>query len=192
MTVLLLHGFEGNGPGHWQTLLAEALAGDGIEVRYPALPAPFAPDIEAWLDALAGTLTGTDAAALTVLGHSCGAALWLHHLARGGRSAWRTVLVAPPGPRWSAPTVRGFMPIPLPTAPTAIVIAGDDDPYCTAAESGAYANAIGAPLVLIPGGGHLHTAAGYGRWPALEAWCRGQEPTIDLAAALAQSSTGDG
>ena len=30
---------------------------------------------------------------------------------------------------------------------------------------------LGVPMDVIPGGGHLNTDAGYGEWPAVEAWC---------------------
>ena len=191
MTALLLHGFEGSGPEHWQTWLARRLAEQRHDVRYPELPDPCAPSLEAWLAVLEVELA-TVGSSLTVLGHSCGASLWLHHLARGGRPAERTVLVAPPGPHWSVPEVHGFMPIPLPPVADGILVAGDDDPYCSAEEAQAYATTIGVPLALIPGGGHLHTAAGYGPWPVLERWCVGQGAAIDLAALLAQSSTSPG
>ena len=44
-TVVILHGYEGNGPTHWQTWLADELPSLGVVVRYPRLPEPFAPDL---------------------------------------------------------------------------------------------------------------------------------------------------
>jgi serine hydrolase len=32
--------------------------------------------------------------------------------------------------------------------------------------------ALGVDADLLPGAGHLDPESGYGRWPAVEAWCR--------------------
>ena len=49
---LILHGWEGSGPEHWQSWLAERLRAAGEVVAYPALPDPYAPRLGAWLRAL--------------------------------------------------------------------------------------------------------------------------------------------
>lgn len=50
---LILHGVENHrSPEHWQFLLAAQLVGHGLEVRYPALPEPDAPELERWLATL--------------------------------------------------------------------------------------------------------------------------------------------
>jgi hypothetical protein len=50
---LILHGVDNvRPPEHWQSLLAAQLVEHGLEVRYPALPEPEAPDLERWLAAL--------------------------------------------------------------------------------------------------------------------------------------------
>jgi len=88
------------------------------------------------------------------------------------------LLVAPPSPEVLAgiPQVAGFG-VPLdPAAPTRAagstrLAAGDDDPYCPGGAGAAFA-ALGLPVDVLPGAGHLDLDAGYGRWPAVEAWCR--------------------
>lgn len=50
---LILHGVENHRPPeHWQFLLAAQLVEHGLEVRYPALPQPDAPELERWLATL--------------------------------------------------------------------------------------------------------------------------------------------
>ena len=38
MSFLILHGWQGSGPGHWQTWLAGRLRDRGERVSYPELP----------------------------------------------------------------------------------------------------------------------------------------------------------
>jgi hypothetical protein len=178
---LLLHGYEGNGPEHWQTWLAGRLRATGADVRYPSLPAPATPDLRRWLDALDDELAGLAGRRVTAIGHSCGALLLLHRAARPAPPAAvveRALLVSPPGPSWRSADCSGFMPLPLDRAGLAShlgaarLVLGAADPYCSAAEAEGYAAALGIALDVIPGAEHLNTADGYGPWPAVEAWCR--------------------
>src|SRR5215217_6645097 len=82
---VILHGWQGNAPDHWQTWLAERLQATGAPVCYPVLPDPDHPRLEPWIEALE-TLLPPDREA-TVVCHSLACLLWLHHLARGGRQA---------------------------------------------------------------------------------------------------------
>jgi len=49
---LILHGYQGSGPGHWQTWLAGRLRSGDAAVHYPDLPDADHPQLRAWLDAL--------------------------------------------------------------------------------------------------------------------------------------------
>jgi uncharacterized protein len=185
---LLLHGYEGNGPEHWQTWLAGRLRAAGADVRYPSLPSPATPDLGSWLDALDHELAALAGRRVTAIGHSCGALLLLHRVARTPPPAAgveRALLVSPPGPSWRSSACTGFMPLPLDRDGVAAqlgaarLVMGAADPYCSAAEAGAYAAALEIPLDVIEGAEHLNTADGYGAWPAVEAWCRdGSTPLV--------------
>jgi len=52
MSFLILHGWQGSGPGHWQTWLAGRLRDRGERVSYPELPEPDTPRLERWREAL--------------------------------------------------------------------------------------------------------------------------------------------
>ena len=165
MSFLILHGLEGNDAGHWQTWLAGRLRASGEAVDYPELPDPFEPRLDDWLAVIAGLR------AETVVCHSLGCLLWLHHVERGGWTAPRALLVAPPCVE--VPGAAGFQPAPLPPlGDGALLVHGDDDPWCPRGAGSAYAE-LGLQSVSIPAAGHVNTEAGYGRWPAAEAWCRG-------------------
>jgi uncharacterized protein len=184
--VLLLHGYTGSGPEHWQSRLAGDLANAGGVVDVPQLTDPDRPDLEVWLAELRHHLQAAPRGGERVLlAHSCGASLWLHHAARLAEDRDdprddlrfdRVLLVSPPGPRWTHPDVHGFAPAPLDAAGvrraagwTQLVV-GDDDETCSVDDAVEMAAGLKVDLDVIPGGAHLNTEAGYGPWPAVRAW----------------------
>lgn len=178
MRFLLLHGYEGNGPDHWQTWLAGRLRDAGHDVAYPDLPDPFAPRLEPWLQALRALDPQPQD---VVLCHSLGCCLWLHHRARGGRPARRTLLVAPPLPDPMVPEIADFFPVPLTPAigVDARVVCSDDDPWCPLGAVDAYARPLDVPHDLLPGAGHVNADAGFGPWPAAERWAYAENQGIE-------------
>jgi predicted alpha/beta hydrolase family esterase len=137
---VILYGWQGSGPDHWQTWLAGQLRDADREVRYPKLPDPDHPELAAWLAALRDTLAGLADDGFDVVAHSLGAVLWLHHAASehaasgtaasehaaSGTAAAehaasgtaaprpaRVVLVAPPSPATDIPEIAPFFPAPL-------------------------------------------------------------------------------
>jgi predicted alpha/beta hydrolase family esterase len=173
---LILHGLEGSGPEHWQTWVAARLSNRGARVAYPALPEAEAPRLEAWIDALATELDALPLAETTVLCHSLGSLLWLHH---EGEPVARALLVAPPQPDEEVPPAVGFRPLPEPhsAARETRFVCSTDDPWCPPERSQALADAVGAPVDWLVNAGHVNTEAGFGPWPALEAWCLGERPS---------------
>ena len=170
---LILHGWLGNGPGHWQAWLADRLSAAGETVAYPALPDPDRPSPRAWLAALEAELErlpGTPVA----LCHSLACLLWLHHAARVPAPG-PALLVAPPSPTTGIAELDPFFPVPAAPAlaPGSRLVCADDDPYCPEGAAHVYGG-LGVPLDLVPGGGHLNSDTGFGPWPEVEAWCLGQ------------------
>lgn len=190
--VLLLHGYTGSGPRHWQNWLAGELANLGGIVDVPQLTDPDQPDLDVWLAELRHHLRAAPRAAERVLlAHSAGATLWLHHAARlTGEHAElatrfdRVLLVSPLGPDFEHPDVRGFLPVPLDAAGVrraaswTQVVVGEGDEVCSVEEAIAMAAALGVDLDVIPGGVHLNTDAGYGPWPAALEWVRDRHARI--------------
>lgn len=171
MEVVILHGWQGNAPGHWQTWLAEQLAENGATVAYPDLPDPDWPTLDAWLAAIAEELQQVPADALVVC-HSLACVTWLHRVARVPAEADRRVLlVAPPADLDELPP--GFFPIPDDVrVPNTELWCADDDPYCPGGAASVYGERFELPTRVFKGGQHLNTDAGYGPWPAALEWCQ--------------------
>lgn len=165
---LILHGYQGSGPGHWQSWLAGRLRSGDATVHFPDLPDPDDPRLEAWLDALEREMEQFPAPPIVIC-HSAGCLLWLHHVARGGKPAERVLLVAPASADAVPESLEHFFPAPDVTLDNARLVATDNDPYCPAGAANVYP---GLPTDVLPGDGHINTDSGYGPWPAVEAWAR--------------------
>jgi predicted alpha/beta hydrolase family esterase len=174
---LILHGLDGSGPGHWQQWLAGRLRDAGEEVRFPDLPSPGAPQLEAWLDALAAERGDADVAVC----HSLSCVLWLHHRARGGPPAERVLLVAPPGEDAGVPEIANFFPAPVDPALAAgaRLVCSDDDPYCPRGAATVYGEPLAIETEVIPGAGHVNADAGFGEWPGVLRWCYGAKNGVE-------------
>jgi predicted alpha/beta hydrolase family esterase len=175
--VLIVHGLGGSGPGHWQTWLSRRLPEQGVDVSYLDLPDPDEPRPEAWLGVLLAEVERLGSEGLVMACHSLGAVTWLHLAARTDRRlAERALLVAPPSAGAGVPVIAEFVPAPLDAeavaraaGSTRLVCSDMGDPYRP--EGPELYEPLGIPIDVIPGGGHLNTDAGYGPWPAVEAWC---------------------
>ena len=185
---LLLHGWGGNKPEHWQEHLHRALTAAGADVHYPKMPDPTAPDLAAWQDALTGVLADLPEGPLTVLAHSLGSINWMHYAAKvngasGRQIADRVLLVAPPyalpqaPPLDAPPGAADFFPPPLDSAAMQAIarettlVASDTDDYATYDQSAGLAAKLGVPIQLLKGGGHISPYYGYGEWPWVLEWC---------------------
>ena len=185
---LILHGWQGSGPGHWQTWLAGRLAARGRHVQYPDLPEPDLPDPGRWGSVLHAELERLAAAPgeRVVLCHSLGAVLWLREAARvvPAARADRVALVAPPCPQGAPPELAGWCETAA--SPTAVagaasstrVVYAPDDPYCPQTAATCWALPLGLPADAVPGGGHLNADAGLGPWPAMESWALGERGSL--------------
>ena len=188
---LILHGWGGNKPDHWQEHLAKKLAEAGQEVHAPKMPTPAAPNPKEWMEALHVALSAiSEDATLTVLAHSLGAINWIRHAAmvhnlpeRPGPQAARVLLVAPPyvvreiPPLDAPPGAASFFPPVLDKqgitflGRETVLVASDSDDYATFDQSAAYADGLGIPIQKLPGGGHISPYYGYGEWPWVLDWC---------------------
>ena len=164
--VLILPGWQGSGPGHWQMRWAKVHGYSVVE--QDDWLRPRRGDWLARLDeVVVDTPSGTD---LVLVAHSLGCiqvAAWAavsRHTAR-----IRGALLVAPGdvdrpdlreqiPGWS-PIVRERLPFP------AVVVGSTDDPYCSHERAQGLAAAWGARWVDLGAAGHINADSGLGDWP---------------------------
>ena len=175
---VLLHGWQNHREDdHWHHWLHDRLVERGFVVRYPQLPDPDEPSLGDWLDAHSRELAACGDAETTVVCHSLSVPTWLHAAARGRvPEVENLLLVAPPSPSVLAENgLSEFTWHPTGTDPVnarrAVMIVGDNDPYCPEGVDDLYVAPLGIPRLVIPHGGHLSTPEGYGPWPQMLAWC---------------------
>jgi uncharacterized protein len=167
--ILLVPGYEGSGPVHWQSRMASKLSTARIVEQ---------PD---WLYASLSTAVaevtravGDATRPIVFVGHSAGNALIAHavpSLAQFGllprvKGAY---LVAPPSARALLelegidPAFAAFPRDPLPFP--SVVVASSNDPFAALEESADMALAWGGQFVEAGEAGHINTASGHGPWP---------------------------
>jgi predicted alpha/beta hydrolase family esterase len=177
---VIVPGWNGSGPGHWQAWLGEQLTEAGREVRWPAFADVDHPVLADWLVDLRAALDGLPEDGFDVVTHSLGAVLWLHHVADPGTSPRpaRVALVAPPSPNLDLADVAAFFPPPLDVdtvrrgADGTVLVGGDGDQHLPEGITAAYGVPLKMATTVVEGGGHLNTESGYGEWPAMLSWCR--------------------
>lgn len=176
--IVIVYGYDGSGPGHWQRWLAEELRAHSVPVQFPELPDPQAPRRDAWVAAL-HAIVDEAPAPVTFVCHSLGC--WaLDHLiaARGARGIHAALLVAPPSPHLIFEPIDSFLPPPqaatawAPIAPRSLLIGSDDDEFTAAEEFAEIAARLGMPFEPLAGAGHINVASGFGPWPRTLAWLR--------------------
>ena len=163
--VLLLPGWQGSGPGHWQSLW-ERRHGD-FRVEQDDWEWPRRGD---WMARLEETLLGLPEGTRALLvAHSLGChlvAAWADHSAHTGRVA-AALLVAPPDVRRGdlPPQLAPWRTVPCPRLPfPSHVVYSTDDPYCDSARACQMAEAWGSEATALGPRGHLNGDSGLGEW----------------------------
>jgi predicted alpha/beta hydrolase family esterase len=177
--IVIVHGYDGSGPGHWQRWLESELSRRGAPVLFPDLPDPSAPEKDVWVAALAAIVAAPGHAPVTFVCHSLGCWAVDHLLAeRGGTGVHAALLVAPPSPFLVFEPADSFLPPPrrpqawAPLAARTLVVGSDNDDYTTAEEVEDIARSLGVAHHIIADAGHVNVAAGYGPWPFALEWLR--------------------
>jgi len=179
--VVIVHGWNGSPPGHWQHWLASTLAASAHRVHFPLLPNPTHPNLHDWLDTLHDTLNPITAPPIVVC-HSIGTILWLHYLQRHPHTRTRKLfLVAPPSKDASPAPLQPFFPVPLnptllhSTTPDALLICSAADPFCPSGAASTYGSPLRLQTHLLPDEtAHINLDSGFGPWP----WIASQITTL--------------
>ncbi len=160
--VLIVPGYTGSGPGHWQTLWEQKHP----EYRRVVQRDWHHPDLEEWITVLDAAIQGSSSPVVLVA-HSLGCILIAHWQLRHSGDVHGALLVAPAdAERDDAPApVRSFSPIPLQPLPfPSLVVASSNDPYVSLERAQYFAKNWGSRFISMGACGHIDTTAGFGPW----------------------------
>lgn len=167
--MLVLPGWEGSGPRHWQSRW-EALYGD-VRVEQSDWMHPLRGDWMMQLDEAVGRLENAEESpTIALVAHSLGCQLvaaWAAH-SRKTTHVRAALLVAPPDVERDElrAALHSFSPIvrrPLPFP--ALTVISSDDPFCTPQRALSMAADWGGSTLDAGPRGHLNSASGLGDWP---------------------------
>ena len=168
-------------PNTGRRWLAGRLAHAGAHVQYPELPDCDEPCPDRWgvaLHSRAPRARGGQDDERVVIGHSLGCVLWLREAATiAPRAASIASCWSPAVPGRGGPRAGGLLSDRRRHRPRSS--GGRRDaagvhrrrPVLPGRGAARYwAQPLGLVVDLLPGAGHLNVEAGYGPWPAMEAW----------------------
>jgi predicted alpha/beta hydrolase family esterase len=169
----MIPGINGSGPEHWQTPWERELGDVAARIAPRSWDEPDEAD---WLEAVArgvDALSGAGERAtdrVVLVAHSLGCIAAAGYLTRGpgDERIAGAFLVAPPdldAPSVPGPAAAFALPtdgLPVP----GLVVASQDDPYCTPDRAAWMAAGWGTPVVDVGALGHVNDDSGLGDWPA--------------------------
>lgn len=167
LRVLILHGWNGSEPPHWQDWLAKKLESEGIIVSFPALPKKDHPDKSEWMATALEEIVRFKPNA--VVCHSLGCTLWFHLLSEHTiEGIDKLLLVAPPYNKTAIDTIATFFPAPIPEdlqAENVLLVVSDDDPYLNMKQAGELFRTLDVKTKTLREAGHINSDSGYGPLP---------------------------
>jgi predicted alpha/beta hydrolase family esterase len=162
--VLLLPGWEGSGPQHWQSLWEQRHGYRRVEQH--DWTHPLRGD---WIARLEDVVLACDEQPVLVA-HSLGCILataWAS-VSRNSQRVKGALLVAPGDTERAdlRTALRSWSPIPLDTLPfPSVLVASRDDPYCSFERARLFAQAWGSRFIDHGPSGHINADSGLGSWP---------------------------
>lgn len=166
MRFIIVPGLDGSDHNHWQS----AWESDWLPNATRIAPASWThPDRDDWIAAISSAVALTDEPAVFIA-HSLGCHASAHWLTTVGSPAVHgAFLVAPPdplAPTFPADLLRTFTNLPAKPLPVpGLLIASDNDPYCTVDAATRLAAGWDVPLITTGDDGHLNSDSNLGLWP---------------------------
>lgn len=161
---LTVPGYTGASPDHWMTHLEHLWAGvERVQQHDWNIV-----EREGWVRRI-GDAVEADDSPVILIGHSCGAVACAQYLANSPAPNVLGALLVAPADVDAEDALSAIRPqAPLPSArlkaPTHMIIS-DNDPHLRWNRALALAETWGSSVEVVPGGGHIATADGYGSWP---------------------------
>ncbi|MBK1721151.1 RBBP9/YdeN family alpha/beta hydrolase [Thiocystis violacea] len=199
-STLIVPGYQGSGPGHWQTWLEQTLPDarrvSGIDWSTPALGQ--------WADAI-GVAIRYASSPVWLVAHSFGCLAAVTAASRAASRVAGVLLVAPGDPgRFSSEGLRAEtggdsiasqLPRGLLAFPS-LIVASSNDPWMKLAHVAYWADRWGSGVARIGKAGHINEDAGFGPWPAglalLDAFKAARERGLAVPTRLAAAPECDG
>lgn len=173
-TVLIIHGIGGHAGIHWQQWLSDELMKRDCTVLMPDLPNSDRPDRKEWLAEIKKIIADVDQGELIIIAHSLGVTSALDFLEQTEAKINGLISVSGFAEPYGAELNNYFLSekhIDFQKIKAhvnwAAVLYGDDDPYVTQQALRYVADALSVEPIVVPGGGHLNTEAGYTTLPQL-------------------------
>ncbi|QVQ28062.1 RBBP9/YdeN family alpha/beta hydrolase [Achromobacter deleyi] len=160
---IIVPGWKNSGPEHWQSRWQQLLP-HAQRVEQRDWENPRSVD---WISRLAAEVDEARSPVL-LIAHSLGCVISAALPVPLRTKVAGALLVAPADvERTDAPEcLRGFAPVPRQPLPfQSVVVASDNDPYCTLDRARAFAADWGSRVVVIAGAGHINGDSGLGDWP---------------------------
>lgn len=160
---LIVPGWAGSGPDHWQSHWARELA----TVSRVEMPDWFNPKRTDWVSTLDQAIRSAPEPPV-LIAHSLGCIAVVHWAQLATGRVRGAFLVAPPDlDRKGCPAhLREFAPVPRATLRfPSRVVASDNDSYGALPKVIELAFAWGSEVTVLEAAGHINVDAGYGAWP---------------------------
>ena len=173
--ILILHGWQGSGPQHWQVWLTKELKNKSINVLMPELPDMHHPHLSKWLETVYRLFKQHEIKA--VVCHSLACVFWTHFCKKYPEiHVNRTLLVAPISFNVVIPEVKSFFPVHitysdyLNSADSHLLVLSNNDPYCSIKDAKYIESMLNIPTLWLEKSGHINIASGFGPWPFAYEW----------------------
>ena len=165
--VLIVPGWCGSGPAHWQTIW-EQNHPEYIRVSQKDWRSVHRPDWVETLDRAVASVSGN----VILVAHSLGCLAvtwWATTRPRNAGKVRGAMLVAPPdlhSAPGTLPALASFTPTPLVRLPFAsLLIGSENDPYASIDAAAGFAREWGSEFVNVGAEGHINADSGHGPWP---------------------------
>jgi predicted alpha/beta hydrolase family esterase len=170
MQHIIVPGWNGSDARHWQSVWESGWLPEAIRIE----PASWThPDRDDWTAAIERAVQKADDEVVLIT-HSLGCFAAVHWLsstpyAEPGRAVRGVFLVAPPDQQaetFPADVLATFVePNPVAIGLPAVLLASEDDPYCTVDAAARMAGEWQVPLITTGKDGHLNSDSNLGPWP---------------------------